>query len=252
MKHVLAVRHRRLLSRLAGQRTLLAFDFDGTLAPIVEYPGAAALRVSTRALLRQTARRYPCVVVSGRAAEDVQSRLEGTGLAGVIGNHGVAASASGDVEAWHVALQRALGAVAGVMIENKGQSIAVHYRHCDDPAGARERIVAATSALARVRVVGGKSVVNLLPEGAGAKGQAVLAAMATHRCETALFVGDDETDEDVFALKDLVSVRVGPSRTSAARYWVRDQREVDALLRELVRLRGENFDGRRAGTSIAG
>ena len=56
-------------------------------------------------------------------------------------------------------------------------------------------------------------------------------------CACALYVGDDRTDEDVFALPQLVSVRVGAAPDSKARYHVRDQEEVDDLLERLVALR---------------
>jgi trehalose 6-phosphate phosphatase len=59
------------------------------------------------------------------------------------------------------------------------------------------------------------------------------------RCEAALYVGDDETDEDVFSLPALsrVDVRVGRRSSSRARYYLREQAQVDLLLEALVRLR---------------
>ena len=60
------------------------------------------------------------------------------------------------------------------------------------------------------------------------------------RCDASLYVGDDWTDEDVFAFADLprvFSIRVGPSARSRARYCLRSQGEVDELLRLLADLR---------------
>ncbi len=244
MKRILAPSHARVLERLARSNALLGFDFDGTLAPIVDQPRKAVLRVSTRALLRQLARRYPCVVISGRAHADVQARLEGTGIAAVIGNHGVEPSPSAEryvaeVARWNAGLQASVGGIPGIQIENKRFSIAVHYRRCDAPEQARERIVAAARGLGPMRVIGGKHVVNLLPEGAPHKGQALARVLAEHGCDAGIFVGDDETDEDVFASRTprLISVRVGMSRASAAPWGLDDQRAVDDLLREMLRLR---------------
>lgn len=53
-------------------------------------------------------------------------------------------------------------------------------------------------------------------------------------------MGDDETDEDVFALDDparLVTVRVGAKRRSRAAFYVPDQKSVDTLLATLLELR---------------
>jgi trehalose 6-phosphate phosphatase len=88
-----------------------------------------------------------------------------------------------------------------------------------------------------VRIVGGKLVFNLLPERAPHKGLALRAARARFGCETALYVGDDETDEDVFALDEhgtLLTVRVERSRGSCAAYYLQDQDEIDPFLEALI------------------
>ena len=67
-------------------------------------------------------------------------------------------------------------------------------------------------------------------------------------CDTAIYVGDDETDEDAFAFQRpgrLLAVRVGAKRDSAAAYFVPDQPAVDELLRVLVAERAERTEGRR-------
>ena len=79
MTHVLTGAGRELLRQFAWSNVLLAFDYDGTLAPIASDPERAALRPTTRRLLSEVARRYPCVVISGRARADAQSRLLGVG-----------------------------------------------------------------------------------------------------------------------------------------------------------------------------
>src|SRR5690606_19595485 len=71
---LLARRHAATLARFAHTSLLIAFDYDGTLAPITATPTAARMRAATRQLLKQLARRYPCVVISGRALDDVAER----------------------------------------------------------------------------------------------------------------------------------------------------------------------------------
>jgi trehalose 6-phosphate phosphatase len=88
MKYLLAHANRAILARHLAANVALVFDFDGTLAPIVSDPEAAAMRAETRTLLRALSCRFPCAVISGRARDDVAPRLAGTGIACVVGNHG--------------------------------------------------------------------------------------------------------------------------------------------------------------------
>jgi trehalose 6-phosphate phosphatase len=90
--------------------------------------------------------------------------------------------------------------------------------------------------------------VNLLPITAPHKGIALERERERLRCDTAIFVGDDKTDEDVFALDQpgrLLGIRVGRSRTSAAAYYIPSQRSIDDLLRALVDLRRDAAQSRR-------
>ena len=70
MKDLLHPRHRPAIARLAGvgtpERVLIAFDYDGVLAPLVRHPSGARMRPVTRALLADLVERYPVAVVSGR------------------------------------------------------------------------------------------------------------------------------------------------------------------------------------------
>ena len=64
------------LSRLLRAPTLLAFDFDGTLAPICADPCKARTDVGWSRRLRSIAKRWPVAVISGRALDDLTTRLE--------------------------------------------------------------------------------------------------------------------------------------------------------------------------------
>jgi len=94
------------LEALAASDALLAFDFDGTLAPIVADPALAAMRPATRHLLAQAAQLYPCAVISGRPEEDVPRLLGGVTVWYVIGNRALqppdeVARLSAQVGGWH-------------------------------------------------------------------------------------------------------------------------------------------------------
>jgi trehalose 6-phosphate phosphatase len=245
VKNILATANLSTLREFARGRVLLAFDFDGTLAPIVRLPEAAAMRVRTRALLAQVAKLYPCVVISGRTRADVKKKLTGVPLRAVIGNHGMEPSRNLGHARWLVALWRAqlaaaLPSVPGVHIEDKGVSLAVHYRQARARAAVRRVVLIAATDLRGARIVEGKMVVNVLPAGAPDKGTAVLGLCKRWSCNSAIYVGDDDNDEDAFALGDqgrLLGIRVGHSRRSQAAYYVSGQPVVDRLLTELVAAR---------------
>ncbi|MHB8879858.1 MAG: trehalose-phosphatase [Myxococcaceae bacterium] len=243
MRYLFAREGEDVLAQLAFSRVLLAFDFDGTLAPIVSDPAGARLRPGTRALLRKVAGRYPCAVISGRSRADVSGRVRGLGLAEIVGNHGIEpGSGTGrfqkQIAAWRGRLQAKLGGLRGVVIEDKVFSLAVHYRQSREKRRARAEIFRVATMLPGVRLVDGKSVLNLLPPGAPHKGLALERVRDRLGCDTALYVGDDDTDEDVFTLDQpgrLLAIRVGSNRRSAATYFLRAQREIDRLLRALLR-----------------
>ena len=248
MKDILAPAHRPVLHQLAWSNLLLGFDYDGTLAPIVAEPQDARMRETTRDLLEQVAHAYPCVVISGRSQDDVLRRVRGTGVFEVIGNHGLepwrrTEPFAAQVHTWVPRLRERLSDLAGVVLEDKSFSVAVHYRHAESRKRARAAILDAAAELDGVRVVGGKCVVNLIPRGAPHKGTALEMAREHLRCDVALYVGDDETDEDVFALDDpgrLLTVRVGADVRSRASFFIRDQGSIDALLARLIDLRAQS------------
>jgi trehalose 6-phosphate phosphatase len=96
-------------------------------------------------------------------------------------------------------------------------------------------------ALPGVRIICGAAAVNLLPAHGANKGVALRRALDVTGCQTAIYTGDDDTDEDAFsALKPerLLAIRVGASRKSHARYYIESQKSIDLLLRALIAARG--------------
>jgi len=242
MKTILSVDGRGALDDLAARRALLAFDFDGTLAPIVADRDAAEMRPETRRLLRALALLYPCAVVSGRARADVAARVADIPLFAVVGNHGAEAghgpldrSRRARVLSWVRILRRELGVVPGVDVEDKWFSVAVHYRHVRSRAAARGLVLRVATALERARVFGGHAVMNVVPAEAPDKGSALQELLRRAGPRPVLYVGDDRTDEDVFSSPRVdVGVRVGRTARSAAAWYVPRQVAVDDLLRALI------------------
>ncbi len=243
MKDILTSEGRSVLDDVARRRLLLAFDFDGTLAPMVEDRDAAIIPASTKRLLRLLCVFHPCAVVSGRSRADLLRRVEGIPLTAIVGNHGAEAG-HGPVDrtvrslvvAWRELARAALQGVEGVEIEDKGLSLAFHYRRARDPEATERIVTAAASALCGARVFGGHAVVNVVPPDAHDKGRAVADVLAWQTPRNgALYVGDDATDEDAFASEVVqVAIRVGESPSSAASFFLASQERIDDLLRALV------------------
>ncbi len=245
MKNILAKEQQSILGGFAQEHVLLAFDFDGTLAPIVRDPKAAAMRARTGALLAKVAKLYPCAVISGRARADVLKKVHAIPLRAVFGNHGMEPSPKLRVwrrlaTRWQARLTSELPPIAGLVIENKGVSLAVHYRKARARAEVRRLVLDAAAELRGTRIIEGKMVVNVLPAGAPDKGTALMSLRKRLRCESAIYVGDDDNDEDVFALARqirLLGIRVGRSPRSQAACFVPGQRAIDQLLAKLAQAR---------------
>jgi trehalose 6-phosphate phosphatase len=239
-----------LLEMFAWSNVLLAFDYDGTLAPLVNAPTRATMRLSTQRLLRRASKRYPCVVITGRARADALGRLRGIEVCRIVGNHGAEPSPNGNamrrrVQQWLPVLKARLSRRQGVVVEDKGFSVAVHYRQARERNSTRRAVLTAARSLEDVRLIGGKLVVNFLVPDAPHKGLALERERSRFACDTVIYVGDDETDEDVFQLDrpgQLLSIRVGRRRASAAPYYIRNQAEIDRVLETLIALRGDRHD----------
>ena len=244
MPLILGRRSLPALADFAQSNVLIAFDFDGTLAPIVVNPDRARMRVRTRRLLEMVAVRYPCVVISGRAREDVSRRVN-VPVWHISGNHGLEpwgqdAAYVPQVREWVRRLAPPLEEHAGVVIENKRYSITVHYRRAVQKRKALAAIHEQVRHLRGARVVGGNKCVSLIPVGAPHKGIALERARQLLACDRAIYVGDDETDEDAFRTTSpgqLLSIRIGARGKSHARFRLVCQSEIDDLLRVLLALR---------------
>lgn len=249
----------QLLEALSFTQTLYAFDFDGTLSKIVRIPEEAKLSKTTEGLMRQLSTLAPVAVLSGRSIEDLRRRLPFE-PAVLIGNHGLEgvgrkqsmlSEAEADCREWKSKLaQFDLG--AGVEIEDKKYSLAIHYRGSRKKKWVREEILRAVAELRpEPRVIRGKSVINILPIKAPHKGVAMLAALKKGDFRAALYIGDDDTDEDVFGLPEnpvAVTVRVGKKKSSQARFFIERQTEINRLLRVLIQLHQQQpGSGRSAG-----
>jgi trehalose 6-phosphate phosphatase len=248
MIYLLSDEGRAVLKKVANGSVLYAFDFDGTLAKISSDRGNVKLSPTMHEWLRELSRRAPCAIVSGRSLEDLAPRLNGA-VPYLIGNHGMESplrpagalrdmertcsgwiAQVGESKAWPLTDPR-------MVIENKRYSLTLHYREVENPEEIERALVQLGQQLTpSPRLIFGKASLNLLPPGSAGKGEAALALMAHLGCAGLFFIGDDDTDEAVFALKEglTMGVRVGHHAESHARYYVKCQTEVEDVLRFLV------------------
>jgi trehalose 6-phosphate phosphatase len=209
--------------------SLLALDYDGTLAPIVLDPAAARPQSGARAALAAAAGVFGRVaLVSGRAASSLVELLDLTArdapAVTVIGVHGRESwppeptnfglrprpSDAPEGRRHTQKMKRALGELealvaslpAGVRIEDKGHSLGVHLRGCADAAAAAVDSTAAVRAVAQrcgLEVLPGRLVLELLEPGPD-KGTALRDLVGDARA--VCFVGDDVADLAAFAVVD--------------------------------------------------
>lgn len=230
-------------------RPLLAFDFDGTLAPIVAHPADATIPPEVSARLQQLSRRLPVAIVTGRSIADVRGRL-GFVPRFVVGNHGaeddLAVTAAADRARrldplrQRLAARQAELADLGVYVEDKGQSIAMHYRQ----APSRERSLARIRELLgpadeALRTFSGKMVENVVAAGSPDKAEAVRTLVARCRARSVVFAGDDVNDEPVFVAAPAawLTVRIGRDvEDSRARFFLDGPAQVATWLQSMLDL----------------
>lgn len=202
-------------------RTVIALDFDGTLAPIVPDPEQARAHPDAVAALAALAPKVASVaVVTGRPASVAVRHGGFAGVPGlehlvVLGHYGAerwdAVTGTVSAPAPHpgVAAVRAelpglldrVGARQGTWIEEKGRAVAVHTRRATDPQAAFEALRAPLADLADrhgLIVEPGRLVLELRPPGMD-KGVALRDHLAETAAESVLYAGDDLGDLPAFA-----------------------------------------------------
>lgn len=211
------------------ERSLLGFDVDGVLAPIVDHADDSRLGDGVADAMARLARRGSVAVVSGRSLESLDRLFDFDPAVIVVGSHGLEERGSGEValdadernafEQLEMLANKTVEAIGdGAWVERKLASVVVHTRQADVEATA-----AAVPVLLRLAgmvdgatIKPGSEVVELLARPAN-KGAAFASLASRLNKPAGFFIGDDETDEDAFAALDPVgiSVRVGPGDTIA-------------------------------------
>jgi len=239
------------------RKFLLFLDYDGTLTPIASTPEKAFLSPSTRRILEALGQSPQCkvTVVSGRALKDLRKMINLKRLA-YVGNHGFEASGPGiffESDCFPQArkiFQRVINktnerlrGVPGVLIEDKGVTLSIHYRLVDEKKQpwvkkAVWHIAEPFVVSKEIKAFKGKKVYELRPPVDWDKGKIVSWFIKEYKRDPAwkdalvIYIGDDRTDEDAFEAlaSKAVTICVGDGRKSKAQYYVEDTKKVSEVL----------------------
>ena len=212
-------------------RSVVAIDFDGTLAPIVERPDDARPTPGPVAALTALADRSGiCAIVSGRAAADAVrlGGLDAVPRLQVHGHYGLerwvdgvleTPEPSAAVDQARVRLEPVLaGAPAGVHVEDKHHSLVVHTRPAADPAATLADLTPALTELAAelgLEAVPGRMVLELRPPGVD-KGAAIRRMATEHQAAAVAYFGDDLGDLPAFDVVEELRTAGTPGFTVAS------------------------------------
>lgn len=239
---------------------LLFLDYDGTLTPIVKKPHLATLSKSRRSFLNKLCQdpRFMVTIISGRMLADLKKRV-GLRTAYYAGNHGFeiigpktklthpkALAAKPILKKIKKELHQTLKGIKGALIEDKILTLSLHYRlvKAKDLRKVKtifKNIVSPYLKKKKIRVTQGKKVFEVRPNVAWHKGYAVswfIKKLGKGKKILPIYIGDDTTDEDAFKVlkRQGITVRVGKTKKTQAKDFVKNVDEVYKLLESMLKL----------------
>lgn len=245
---------RQFKDELKKAKSVFIFlDYDGTITPIVLDPYKAFLAEDTKILLKNISRKYFLSIVSGRALTDLRKRV-GIYRILYVSNHGLRISHSN--LKWDYPLTKAqknnllkcfkeikssLNSVVGIKFEKKEVSFAVHYRTVQNNQIQKLKKIILNILLKyykSLKLLKGKKMFEIKPDVEWNKGMAILKILSIINKgfnNIIIYIGDDITDEYAFKLLShkAYTIRVGKSKNTYAKYFLRSTKEVIYLLREI-------------------
>lgn len=240
------------------QILLVALDFDGTMAPLVDKPGDARSLPASAELLEELAARENTVtaLISGRDLASLRAAAHPPEQTLLVGSHGTErwAPESFGIDASHIdlnveqaaaldhataVLERIVEGHSGTSLEYKPASVVLHVRQAPAEMGTKA-IRIAHDKLEDVKglwLLDGKSVLEATVL-SGTKGEGLDWLREVADASTVLFAGDDVTDEDAFAVlrPGDVGVKIGSGNTRA-QFRLNGPGELSILLKAVLDMR---------------
>jgi trehalose 6-phosphate phosphatase len=231
----------------AAPRLLVASDFDGTLAEIVDDPDLAIPLARSKSALEALAglTGTTVAIISGWRRSELRERFGHPGFV-LIGEHGADHGVGTGPESPGLAEARLLveamaRVTPGARVEHKTRSVGFHYRQVAEPDRALAALRLQTAAIEGLRMVEGKKIIELT-DSPMSKGAALAELKESLAGPRVLFMGDDVTDETAFAIleQDDIGVHVGVGPTLAA-HILPDPSALADLLDTLLALRADQI-----------
>jgi len=247
-------------ARIQQSKNLFLFlDYDGTLTPIVSRPELALCPSEVKRHLEKL-RDLPGVyltIISGRSLEDVRGKVGVSGIT-YVGNHGLeienpagrhkkilVPASKRELKRITQNLQNAMKEIPGILFEEKGPILSVHYRNIPQKFLTQvPQVVEAELQRWRNRwkTASGKMVLEIRPKVEFNKGDALREILTIFSSQGLLpiYLGDDQTDEDAFGiLKGKgISVFIGPGGLpSEADFFLQNPDEVQEFLFRCLEVR---------------
>ena len=245
-------------TRLNGKTLVVFLDYDGTLTPIVATPDLAIISDEMRLVVEELSKKIKVAIVSGRATDDVRSKVKIDGIF-YAGSHGFEINdPSGGVKINEEAqkirpvideiqakLADRVKDIEGALIENVKYTVSCHYRLVKDEdfKDFENQVDSVLSEYPQLRKASGKKVFEIRPKIDWHKGKAVDWILNIFEQEQKnilpVYLGDDTTDEDAFkALKEKgFGILVATAeRDTQAEYIVKDPEDVKKVLQTFIEL----------------
>lgn len=233
------------LKTFCHAQTLFAFDYDGTLTSLSPHIFESKLPLKTKKLLENLYQYVPIAIISGRSIADLKTLCSFTPTF-FMGNHGLEGIKLDKklkirflrmCKQWKEKLSKNMTNIQGLKLEDKQYSLSIHYRSVKQKKKIKHLLLNHVSKLKpSPKIVFGKSVINLLPVCSFNKGTSLMEAMKQLNATHAIYIGDDDTDEDIFGLpgNEILKIRVGKKNNSYANFYLKNQFELNRFLNETL------------------
>ncbi|MFA6076478.1 MAG: trehalose-phosphatase [Candidatus Paceibacterota bacterium] len=238
----------------------LLLDFDGTISPIVKKPENAYITKETRSILKKINKVFPVVIITGRSFNVIIKKV---GVNNFIygASHGLEWNFDGklknkilpklitdQLEQFHETLKKIKDTYPSLIIEEKKYSVTFHYHlmPVKDKKFFKKWLKKFLKNVRKrpvIKIFHDKETIDIVPSLNWTKGDIARLALKYLNKKNKIkfkpiYIGDSKTDEDAFyALSKGITIRVGKSNTSTAKWYMKNQNEVKLFLKWLLDLK---------------